>query len=300
METKTAEIKLYEGLTGNDSMVILNTVRWKSRLEVYEEKRNQVVPEVDSESAKWSLRLRPAIAEEFSERTGLRVWEEEILRTHPEHPFMIGMAQWLCEEDGKVGILDIRTTHEFKRKEWEQGKMPLSHLIRLQHNLVSLGFEFGYLVVLIGGNHMEYRKVNRDELIAAHLITELTRFWECVQNGEMPEIDGKSATSDWIKEQYPIAEENTEIKLPQEAHSLLEEYDHLKAVLEEVEEAFNKVANKLKYYMGSNERGVIGNRLIEWKNSKRTLFDTKRFQAEHPDLYKRYTKESISRRFTVK
>ena len=43
-----------------------------------------------------------------------------------------------------------------------------------------------------------------------------------------------------------------------------------------------------------------GNIIATWKSSASNRFDTTRFKVEHPRLYKKYVKESLSRRFLLK
>ncbi|MEH7151829.1 hypothetical protein V7095_15685, partial [Bacillus thuringiensis] len=58
--------------------------------------------------------------------------------------------------------------------------------------------------------------------------------------------------------------------------------------------------NKLKSKLGSHEKGTTENYTICWKSYKSNRFDSKRFKTDHPDLYKEYVNETISRKFLVK
>ncbi|WP_330616210.1 hypothetical protein, partial [Romboutsia sp. 13368] len=54
-----------------------------------------------------------------------------------------------------------------------------------------------------------------------------------------------------------------------------------------------------KSQMGNYEVAFIGDRKITWKKQSKTIFDTKRFKNDYPELYKDYSKESSTRVFKI-
>lgn len=52
--------------------------------------------------------------------------------------------------------------------------------------------------------------------------------------------------------------------------------------------------------MGNAERAKADNYRISWKASQRTDLDSKRMKAEEPEIYDRFKRTSISRRFVVR
>lgn len=51
--------------------------------------------------------------------------------------------------------------------------------------------------------------------------------------------------------------------------------------------------------MGNAEKAKADNYRISWKASQRTDLDRKRIKAEEPEIYDRFKRTSISRRFIV-
>ena len=62
----------------------------------------------------------------------------------------------------------------------------------------------------------------------------------------------------------------------------------------------NEIEQKIKVYMGNAESAENENFRVYWKNIESNTLDTARLKEEMPDVYKKYSKISLSRRFTVK
>ena len=52
--------------------------------------------------------------------------------------------------------------------------------------------------------------------------------------------------------------------------------------------------------MGDYNTGTCLGHTISWKPVSTDRFDSKKFKEEEPELYAKYTKTSVSRRFTLK
>ena len=79
----------------------------------------------------------------------------------------------------------------------------------------------------------------------------------------------------------------------------LREYETLAA---EAAAVIESIKDEIKHHMDSLglEQLQAGTSIIRYTNVSSSRFDTKRFKAElGEDVYKRFTKEVISRRFTI-
>jgi predicted phage-related endonuclease len=83
--------------------------------------------------------------------------------------------------------------------------------------------------------------------------------------------------------------------------SKVRELKELQAMAEELQTEINSIQDVIKAEM--NARGVdeivVDVFKIRWKVVKSSRFDTAAFKATHAELYKQYTKETETRRFTV-
>ena len=80
------------GIGGSDAGTVLGANPYKTKRELYYEKRGvQPVKEKDEDTLplRWGKALEQTVAEEFSIQTGLRVYEVKQMFQHPQYPFML-------------------------------------------------------------------------------------------------------------------------------------------------------------------------------------------------------------------
>ena len=125
-------------------------------------------------------------------------------------------------------------------------------------------------------------------------------FWEHVQTGTPPPLDGSDASAKFLAGQFPDSVPKSHITLPDTAADLLVQCDEACAQLEVVTEQKQKAENLLKQMMGETEIGTAGDRVITWKSISQERLDGRTLKAEHPTLYKKYTNKTTYRRFSIK
>ena len=162
------------------------------------------------------------------------------------------------------------------------------------------GYAGAYIAALIGGNTFKWKFVERDEELISMLIELETAFWNYVQDGTPPPLDGSDASAKFLSERFPSSTPKSHIALPDTAADLLSQYDEACAQLEEVTERKQKAENLLKEMLGENEVGTSGSHVITWKSVSQERLDSKTLKAEHPALCKKYTNKTSYRRFTIK
>lgn len=153
--------------------------------------------------------------------------------------------------------------------------------------------------MLIGGNTFRWRFVERDEELISMLVELESGFWQHVQDGTPPPLDGSKASEKFLSERFPNSVPKSQITLPDTAAELLEQYDAACEQLEVFTEQKQEAENRLKQMMGKNEVGTAGGRIITWKSISQERLDSKTLKAEHPVLYKKYTNQIFYRRFSV-
>ena len=213
---------------------------------------------------------------------------------------MLANLDGTCEvPDVGTCIFEAKTASAFKAGEWEN-TIPDEYQLQIQHYMAVTGYAGAYIAVLIGGNTFRWKFVERDEELISMLIELETAFWEHVQDGTPPPLDGSEASAKFLSERFPSSTPLSHITLPDTAADLLAQYDEACEQLEEVTGRKQKAENLLKEMMGSNEIGTAGGRIITWKNVVQERLDSKTLKAEHPTLCKKYTNTTSYRRFTIK
>lgn len=288
------------GIGGSDASAIAGLNKWKSPVGVYLDKTGQAPDEdLAGEAAYWGNVMEDIVAQEFSRRTGLKVRRRNAILKHPEHSFMLANVDRLIV--GAREGLECKTASEYLKDLWEGEEIPASYLLQCQHYMAVTGYTAWHIAVLIGGNKFVYKKIERDEELIQYLLDIEKNFWEeHVLKQIPPTFDGSDASVELLKALYPEAKPNTEILLPADTSTYLEALDQVNYDLKQLETQKKEYENKIKALMGENEKAIAGERIITWKSITSNRFDSKRFSAEYPDLYSKYTKKSSSRRFAVK
>lgn len=288
---------------GSDAGAIMGLNPWKSAYTLWLEKTGQL-PEndiSDREAVHFGNVLENVIATEFCKREGKKVKRCGLYRSR-KYPFLTASFDRLLI--GEAAGLEIKTANAFKREEWEAGEIPPAYYLQCQHYLLVSGLSRWYLACLVGGNHYVSWIVERDENDLSILLEAEKTFWDKVQRGVMPDLDGSDSTTGSLKAIYgggavePIA-------LPSDAAPLLTRWDELKELEAGIKTEKQEIQNKLCGLLGDNEIGIFGEgdtaRKVAWKTTAgRTTIDSKALKKDLPDVWAKYSKTGASsRRFTA-
>ena len=215
------------GIGGSDVSVIAGINPYRSVYQLWLEKTGQNEPaESENEYTHFGTILEPVIRREFMERTGLKVRQKHMLLQSEEYPFMLANLDGVINLDGEMCIFEAKTASAYKLDNWQSG-IPPEYMLQVQHYMAVTGAVKTYIAALIGGNHFEYRLIERDDEMIAKIITMEKLFWEVnVLGGIAPEIDGTKATTEFFNSKYNFSNGQT-IALPEDVITDCEEYSRL-------------------------------------------------------------------------
>ena len=288
------------GIGGSDASVVCGISRYKSPVELWMEKTNQIPMQEAGEAAYWGTLLESVVRDEFTKRTGIEVRQVKQLLQSEEHTFMLANLDGVCvHPDYGTCIFEAKTASSFKMNEWENA-IPDEYQIQIQHYMAVTGYRAAYIAVLIGGNTFRWKLIERDEEMISMLIAFETVFWDHVQNMTPPPMDGSDASAQFLSACFPNSVNNSRIELPAFAEELLSRYDEACEELEVATERKQEAENILKQMLGENEAGTAGNRLVTWKSVTQERLDSKSLKAEHPALYQKYSNKTSYRRFSIR
>jgi putative phage-type endonuclease len=289
-----------KGIGGSDAAAIAGLSKWKSPVQVWLEKTGQApLEEAQSEAAYWGTKQEALVAEEFSLRTGLKVRRCNQILQHPDYPFMIANVDRLIV--GQKAGLECKTASEYLKSEWEGEEVPAPYLLQCQHYMAVTGYDAWWIAVLIGGNKFVYKKIERDDELIQQIIQIESDFWN---NHVVPQVppmmDGSEASTNLLKSMYPTGEPESETELPLEADDLIVQLEEAKQQAKAAEERVTELENRLKAMLGEFETGIASRHIVTWKTVTSNRIDSKALATDHPDIYQKYLKPSVSRRFSVK
>lgn len=288
------------GIGGSDAAVVCGISRYKSPVELWIEKTNQMPAQEAGEAAYWGTQLESLVRTEFTKRTGIQVEHRMELLRSDEHPFMQANLDGTCvhPEFGPC-IFEAKTASAFKAGEWEDG-IPDEYFLQVQHYMAVTGYGGCYIAALIGGNTFRWKFIPRDEELITMLVQLEADFWQHVQSETPPPLDGSNASARFLAERFPNSMSNSRIELPNQAEQLIQQYDEASQQIKLLTERKQEAENLLKEMLGDHETGTTGDHLVTWKNVIQERLDTKTLKAEHPTLYKKYANQTSCRRFTIK
>lgn len=289
-----------KGIGGSDASVVCGINRYKSPVELWMDKTNQLPYQEAGEAAYWGTQLEDLVRNEFTKRTGIKVKQTNQLLQSEDYPFMLANLDGECIHPiyGKC-IFEAKTASAYKAGEWEDA-IPDEYILQVQHYMAVTGYKGTYIAVLIGGNTFRWKFIERDEDIISMLIQLESDFWEHVQTDVPPQLDGSEAAANFLNERFPNSVSKSKIKLLDTAVELIRQYEVACDNINQYTEQKQEAENLLKQMLGDNEFGTVDDSLVTWKSVSQERLDGKTLKAEHPTLYKKYANKTSYRRFSIK
>ncbi len=285
-----------KGIGGSDAPAITGDSPFSTQFDVWLEKTGQFESDTtDNEPMYWGRTLEEVVAREFAKRTGKKVRRVNAILQHPEHDIMLANLDRVVV--GEDAGLECKTTNPFFK---ETDGCPGHYVVQCQHCMSVSGKSKWYIAVLVGGQRFHIYEIERDDAyINEVLIPAEKEFWRMVQENEMPPIDGSEACAEVLGKLYPEGTD-AEIELPIGSLEMLDEYEQLTANKKAVDEQLTRIQNEIKAHMKDHSKAFIGDRKVFWTNVVTNRFSSTALKADCPDIYAKYSKESLSRRFQIK
>jgi putative phage-type endonuclease len=289
-----------KGIGGSDASVVCGINRYKSPVELWMEKTNQLPYQEAGEAAYWGTQLESLVKAEFTKRTGIEVKQANQLLQSEDHPFMLANLDGECIHPtyGKC-VFEAKTASAYKSGEWEDA-IPDEYILQVQHYMAVTGYMGAYIAVLIGGNTFRWKFIERDEELISMLIQLEGDFWGHVHSMVPPLLDGSEASAKFLNERFPNSVPKSKIELPDTAIEIIRQYEAACENVNQYIEQKQEAENLLKQMLGDSEIGTAENRIITWKSVSQERLDSKTLKAEHPILYKKYANKTSCRRFSLK
>lgn len=260
------------------------------------------VEPIDNDFIKWGNIMEPIIRKQFALESGLKVYQNNFVLQHDKYDFMIANLDGEIVDpnrDGR-GVLEVKTTSEWNKKEWDGDHVPNHYMAQIQHYLAVTGYKWAIIVVLIGGNKMKDFYIERDDEIIEYLIQKEKEFMDLVESGTPPQIGGSQAESLYINSQWTEAIDD-EISIPQAIEDMALEYQEIERQKKELDKRAKEIKNQIlleakevKVLKGQNVKIIM-------PTVRKLLLDSKKLGEEMPEIIAQYkTKESIYRDFKIK
>lgn len=189
---------------GSDAAAVIGMNPYKSNIDLWKEKTGQVIPEdiSDKPYVKYGTEAEGYLRELFKlDYPEYRVeYQENNSFTNEAYPFaQASLDGWLYDQDGRLGILEIKTTNILRGQQKEKWKeqIPENYYCQVLHYMAVLEADFVILKAQLkydfkGSIYLQTRhyRIERDEVEEdiAYLMDQEEFFWEKVEKKERPAL----------------------------------------------------------------------------------------------------------------
>lgn len=275
---------------------VVGLSKWADAFSVWESK---VLGKVSGGSMATELGhlLQPTVAELARRELGGTIISEELYKVHPVETWASATLDYVMTTptEGEV-IVECKATRD---QYWSE--IPSYYQTQLAWQCWVHGIDTAYIAVLHASTKFEMYKFTlkyaMDEWLP-ETIEQCREFWnDYVLTGFPP---SSWTYSDDLLDQIQ-AEPGKKVELPQNAAITLSELHSVRAQIKELETKETFLQDVIKGFMSDAEiANIDGKPVATWKETRSSRLDTKALKADQPELYSKYTAESVSRRFVLK
>lgn len=272
------------GLGASDVAAIFGVSPYKSALALYHEKRGDIpITESEREALYWGRILQTPIARRYHDETrrDVEIPSPYEIRRHPNLTFMIATLDATATPTEAsaappapgFGTVEIKNAGFFKREEWRD-EPPLAFQIQAQHQMFVTGAQWCSIAALVGGSEFFWADIARHPGFISVLCRRAEEFWQRVQHGTPPDVDGSEATRELLKQLYP-KDSGRLVNLPRGFDAVDEELQAIKARMKKDGARRDELENALKYALGDATAATLENGAVyTYKTVNRREFVT--------------------------
>jgi putative phage-type endonuclease len=160
-----------KGIGGTDVSTLFGVNPSKSKKRLIEEKRGYTQA-VIHEKMKFRMRVKDFIAEEFK-KTGIKLLRKNAILQHVEHPFMIANVDRMIAGKEEGLLCKATSNKNFKLQRDERSPIYL----QCQHYMAVTNATGWWVAMLVGGIHLHYYYIDRNEELISKIIKTEKDFW---------------------------------------------------------------------------------------------------------------------------
>jgi len=296
---------------GSDIGAILGLSRFRSPLEVWMEKTGKETKRLDSLPLRFGSFAEEFVASEYSRATGFELIHDESIYVHPEYSFMSAhMDRFVLEDSSSSSsssfparILECKTANPFSHSQWgEPGtdQVPMTYLCQCIWYMAITNIKHCDLAVLFGNSDFRIYEISRDLKLESTILKKASFFWnEYVLKDTPPPVQSEADCQTLFDRGDP--KKCTEAKA--QTLELIKRLQTLNDEIDKRVEEVSSIKQVVMSEMGEAETLTIKGRVLAtWRAPKPSLkIDSKRLEAEHPDLVNTYKiPVQNSRRLVIK
>lgn len=323
-----------KGIGGSDVSGVLGLNKYKTPLDIYRSKTEEVVEDAQSEAAYFGTALEDFVAKEFSKRTGMKVQRVNKQLVHPDAEWRVAnidraivnpdiASRVMVKPDAKRepgeplittdAILECKTASQFLADQWgasqedeivrgveseeNDHKIPLAYECQIQWYMGVTGVQVAYVAVLIGSADFRIFKVKRDDELISIIFEKCDAFWK---EHVLKRVAPEPVNMEDVKALYE-RDSGELVEADNDAAILLGELRNVASEIKTLRDKESALKEELVMKIGEASGLMLGGEtVVTYKSQTSNRFNVTAFKKEHPDLYKEFTKTTNTRVFRLK
>jgi putative phage-type endonuclease len=256
-------------LTASDAASVLGHSPWRSRLDVWLDKRGEAAPFDESERMRLGRLLEPAILRRYALDTDLVVHPNDLLHASDAHPWIACTPDAIVMDSGKqAGLAQAKATSSVSS--WPDGQPPIYYQIQAAVEMAVMDAPWDDFPTLIAGADYTCPRVERHAAAEDAILSELHEFWErYVVTGLTPPPASENDMKVWARLVPPV--ERKIVSLPADAVAAFDAWQSAKATAAAAEKQAKDLQAQLLAMQGDAEVGVIEARGMALKRATVTV-----------------------------
>jgi predicted phage-related endonuclease len=247
-------------------------------------------PKEQNEAMRRGTRLEAPIRDWAAEMMGIELTEPVVMYTYKEGDLSLIATLDAVDNDGNV--YEVKTI----RRRWD-GELPRYWYWQGVQQAICANVDTIKWIIFDSSLsiHIYDQFVSSDEK-GIHM-QAARHFLTAINEGMLP--DNVQDDYEHVSQRFPDSVKSG-VELDSEIAQYVANLHNIKKELEVLGKREDFVKAQICNALGENEIGLVdGAEVVTWKTSKRTSFDTKRFEQDHPALAEKYRKESKFRTFRL-
>ena len=250
-----------------------------------------------TEAMEWGVRLQEPIFEALADRGyDVEPYSGEPLRSNV-HEWATGTPDGFCGD----AVLEVKTASQWAHRAGWDDELPPHYAAQGQWYMMLTGADSCVFAVLVAGQRLEVRTVERSDHAIRLLVRECAKFHSCLVTDEPPPVDGSPSSRDALHAMFPQGDPEYAIRLTRAQMATVDELRALKQSRDRIEAQIAERENLLRVALGNATSAVSPSdvEVVKWTNTTSRRVDTKRLRADRPEIASEYEVETATRRVVL-
>lgn len=296
-------------LGGADIAAVLGVSPWRTRYDLWQDKRTPRVEGPVTGPKKRGLRWEAVVAEMLVESLQAQGHDVEIVGNNrrykdAEHPFLASEIDFEVRLDGEAEItnIELKTVHPFKMRDWgESGSddLPIHYTAQVMHGLGVTKRQRGMLAALFGADELRAYPVAADAETIAAMRAHAVAFWH---DHVLPGIAPEPVTIEDLSRMFEKDGEQPALLADDDLAAKVLRMRAISAEIKAREAEAETIEFDIKRAMRDCTEIVMpnGKKAVEWKQRSGSWLDETALKEAHPKLAREFARKWEKRVFTVK